>query len=102
MSDEPPGAPNGAAISKLFDSEEERAISLLHKQLRVLRATSLRPLKIELPAIGGALGLPRYTFLLDDGRVLEWFGESRPYVVHPCYGDLCRMHGLQASLVHAA
>jgi hypothetical protein len=86
----------------MFDPEQERAICCLRKQARLLRSASFRGMKLDLPAPAGALASPRWVFILDDGRALAWFGESRPYVVHPSFIDLCHMHGLRGALVHAA
>ena len=103
MSDEPPGACNqGSNISKLFGSEQERAVASLRRQARSLEAKSFRCMKVD-PTIGtGVLRTPSFVFFLDDGRALAWFDETQPYVVHPCFADLCAMHGLRAALVHAA
>jgi hypothetical protein len=102
MSNEPPGANARSAVSNLFDPEQERAICCLRKHARILRSANFRGLKLDLPAASSALASPHWVFILDDGRALAWFGENRPYVVHPSFDDLCEMHGLRGALVHAA
>ena len=102
MTNEPPGTNGRSSVSKLFDPEQERAMCCLRKQARILRSASFRALKPDLPARASALPSPRWIFILDDGRALAWFGEGRPYVLHPSLVDLCEMHGLRAALVHAA
>ncbi|HTA88826.1 MAG TPA: hypothetical protein VK745_04600 [Polyangiaceae bacterium] len=102
MFNEPPGEMSRSTVSNLFDAEQERATACLRKQLRRLSTASLSCAKVELNAGAGALPPPRLVFLLDDGRALAWFGEARPYVVHPSFADLCAMHGLLGTLVRAA
>jgi hypothetical protein len=101
MSNEPPGV-SSRFVSSIFGAEQAVALSCLRKQARVLRTASFHGVSVELTAGRGALSPPRLVFLLDDGRALAWFGEARPYVVHPSFGDLCDMHGLRDALVHAA
>jgi hypothetical protein len=102
MSKEPPGVSNRFIVSSMFGAEQALALSCLRRQARVLRTACFRDVRVELAAASGALSPPRLVFLLDDGRALAWFGEARPYVVHPSFGDLCDMHGLREALVHAA
>lgn len=102
MSNEPPGEVSRATVSSIFDREQERATVSLRKQLRVLRTASLRCVRVALSAGVAPLPPPRLVFFLDDGRALAWFGEARPYVVHPSFADLCAMHGLRGALVRAA
>jgi hypothetical protein len=102
MSDEPPGSSQSSNLSNLFGSDQERAVAALRRQARSLEAKSFRCIKVD-PTIGtGVLRTPSFVFFLDDGRALAWFDETHPYVVHPCFADLCAMHGLRAALVHAA
>ena len=91
--------------SHLLDSisshaKTEHTLDALRKQLRVLRATAIQPLAIDRADLADEVS--PHVFLLNDGRVLEWFGESRPYVVHPCLDDLYRMRRLQPDWHHAA
>jgi hypothetical protein len=86
----------------MFDPEQERAIRCLRKQARILRTASFRGMKLELTAKAGAFSSPSWVFILDDGRALAWFGENRPYILHPSFTDLCEMHRLRGALVHAA
>jgi hypothetical protein len=102
MSNEPPGVTVHGSVSNLFDPERERAICCLRKQARILRTAGFRAMKLELTAEPGAAPMQRWIFLLDDGRALEWFGESRPYVVHPNFTELCDMRRFRSALVHAA
>ena len=102
MFDEPPGMNERGNLSNLFDCEQERAVSALRQQARSLEAKSFRCMKVD-PSVGtGVLRPPSFVFFLDDGRALAWFDEAHPYVVHPCFADLCAMHGLRRALVHAA
>ncbi|MEI9949854.1 MAG: hypothetical protein WDO74_12950 [Pseudomonadota bacterium] len=100
--DEPPGASNRSTLSSLFDSEQERATRSLRRQARSLEAKSFRCMKVDPTLVSGALPAPHFVFFLDDGRALAWFDEAHPYIVHPSFNDLCRMHGLLPALVHAA
>ena len=102
MLNESPCASIRGTVSSLFDPEQERAICCLRKQARILRTASFRAMKFEPTAEPGAASMPQRIFVLDDGRALEWFGETRPYIVHPSFGDLCHMRGFRAALVHAA
>jgi len=102
MSNEPPGVSTRSNVSNMLDPEQERAICSLRKQARILRTAGFRGMKLDLSTPPGAFPAPRWVFVLDDGRALAWFGEARPYVVHPSFADLCHMHGLQGALVHAA
>jgi hypothetical protein len=109
MFSEPPTVSTVSTVSnfcssavKLVHADEELAMRALRKQARVLRTTTFRALKVDLFASSGPLPAPGWVFLLDDGRALAWFGESRPYVVHPDFSALCYMHGLREALVHAA
>jgi hypothetical protein len=102
MSSEPPGVSVRATVWNLFDPEQERAICCLRKQARILRTANFRAMKLELTAETGASPTRRWVFVLDDGRALEWFGEGRPYIVHPTFTDLCHMRRLRGVLVHAA
>jgi len=92
----------GSNLSDIFDSEKERALSSLRRQARSLEAKSFRCMTVDPTNKTGVLRAPSFVFFLDDGRVLAWFDEAHPYVVHPCFADLCRMHGLRPALVHAA
>jgi hypothetical protein len=102
MSKEPPGVGGRLIVSSMFGAEHALAQSCLRGQARVLRTATFRGVRVETTARVGALLPPRLVFLLDDGRALAWFGEARPYVVHPSFGDLCDMHGLREALVQAA
>ena len=102
MSNEPPGASNHSTLSNLFDSEQERAACALRRQARSLEAKSFRCMKVDQTLMAGALPAPHFVFFLDDGRALAWVDETHPYVLHPSFADLCRMHGLEAAWVHAA
>ena len=102
MLHEPPGENNRSTISNLFDPEQERALCYLRKQARTLRTSAFRGMKLELEAEAAGLQAPRWVFILDDGRALAWFGEERPYIVHPSFSDLCEMHRLRGAWVHAA
>jgi hypothetical protein len=102
MSNEPPGANTRSTVSNMFDPEQERAILCLRKQARILGTASFRSMKLDPAAPAGAFSLPSWVFILDDGRALAWFGENRPYILHPSFTDLCEMHGLRGPLVHAA
>jgi hypothetical protein len=102
MSNEPPGVSVRGTVWNLFDPEQERAICCLRKQARILRTANFRAMKLELTVEPGARPTPRWVFVLDDGRALEWFGEGRPYIVHPTFTELCHMRRLRGVLVHAA
>jgi len=102
MSNGPPGVSSSSTVSNLFDPEQERAICYLRKQARILRTVSFRGIKLALSAPAGAFPAPSWAFIPDDGRALAWFGEGRPYIVHPNFTDLCDLHDFRAALVHAA
>ena len=97
-----PVVSNYPSVSPLFDREQECAARHLRTQARILRTSSIRAVKLALSVASGALSPPRFVFLLDDGRALAWFGEHQPYIVHPSFDELCRMHGLGQALVRAA
>ena len=100
--DRPPGVSNYSTLSSLFDPEQERAIRSLRRQAHALEAKSFRCMKVDATVVSGALPAPHFVFFLDDGRALAWYDETRPYVVHPSFDDLCDMHRLLPELVHAA
>jgi len=100
--DEPPGTCNSSTLSNLFGSDQERAVCSLRRQARSLEAKSFRCMQVDPTPGSGALPAPHFVFFLDDGRALAWYDETHPYVVHPSFNDLCEMHGLLPTLVHAA
>jgi hypothetical protein len=102
MSNEPPSVTRHSTVSNIFDAEQEHARCCLCKQARTLGTTGFRAMRLDLCARAGALPPPRLAFILDDGRALAWFGQGRPYVVHPSFSDLRELHGLRGTLVHAA
>lgn len=90
-----------ASIPNRFDREQQQALACLCRQTRTLRTANFLPVPFDLDAKVGGFS-PRAAFLLDDGRALAWFGERRPYIVHPSFADLCAMHGLRGALARAA
>lgn len=88
----------------LRDSKSlQLALSCLGAQVGAIGRAAYFPVR-DLVTGGSppALPVPALVLLASDGHAVAWYGDGRPFVVHPALVDLMGMHGLVRRLVAAA